>query len=235
MRVAVISDAHGNFSALSAVVADLDGQAVDAVLVGGDMAQGGREPHRVVDLLIERGWPGVLGNSDEFLVQLSEGRETDEKPPPRTIEAAKRAIDLLGPERLAYLKSLPLLHVHGNMALVHATPWSIHDVVLPEAPEDDARRMLREAGAGVVAYGHIHTAYHRRVDGKLLLSAGAVAFSNDAEPRPTYSIVNLDGDGLVEVRRVGYDVEAEIAAFGLDDSSPHVRTMRNGGPFPVRA
>lgn len=47
------------------------------------------------------------------------------------------------------------------LALVHATPWSIVEVVRPDAPEGIARRMLSEGQADVLAYGHIHCAYQR--------------------------------------------------------------------------
>jgi predicted phosphodiesterase len=119
-----------------------------------------------------------------------------------------------------------------NLALVHATPWSIVEMVLPGAPEDMARRMLGEAEADVVAYGHIHSAYHRKMDGGLIISVGGVAWSNDRDPRPAYSVFTIGREVSVQVRRVSYDAGAELAAIdrsGLPLSAAIRRLMRSGG------
>jgi predicted phosphodiesterase len=239
VRIAIVSDIHGNFAALQAVAADLDRQSTDEVLVGGDLAQGGRQPVEVLDFLQARGWPAVLGNADQFLLRFFEG------PPPLDdpfAASGQWAAARLQPAHVAYLRGLPELirrrAASGiRLALVHATPWSITDVVLPDAPEEVAQRMLTAAHADVLAYGHIHTAYQRRVGGGLLLSVGGVGGSNDEDPRPAYSIVSLSPPVTVEVRRVSYDVEAEIAAlkreaFPMGAQKP--ASLRTGGPWPIR-
>jgi hypothetical protein len=103
------------------------------------------------------------------------------------------------------------------MALVHATPWSITEMILPDAPEDVARKMLREARAGVVAYGHVHTAYHRHVNEGMLVSVGGVSWSNDRDPRPAYSILTTGREVSVEARRVSYDADAELVAVDRNE------------------
>jgi predicted phosphodiesterase len=239
VRIAIVSDIHGNFAALQAVAADLDRQSVDEVLVGGDLAQGGRQPVEVLEFLQARGWPAVLGNADQFLLRFFEG------PPPLDdpfAASGQWAAARLQPEHVAYLRGLPELirrRVPSGIrfALVHATLWSLTDVVLPDAPEEVAHRMLSAAHADVLAYGHIHTAYQRHVGGGLLLSVGAVGGSNDQDPRPAYSIVTLDATVAVEVRRVSYDVEAEIAALerdGFPMRPQKPESLRTGGPWPVR-
>ncbi|MGH2349816.1 MAG: metallophosphoesterase family protein [bacterium] len=239
MRIAIVSDVHGNFAALQAVAADLDRQSVDEVLVGGDLAQGGRQPAEVLEFLSARGWPAVLGNADQFLLRFFDG------PPPLAdpfAASGQWAAARLRPNHVAYLQGLPELIRRRapsgiRFALVHATPWSITDVVLPDAPEEVAQRMLAAAHADVLAYGHIHTAYQRRVGEGLLLSAGAVGGSNDQDPRPAYLIVNLTPPVTVEVRRVTYDVDAEIAALereGYPLERHRAESMRTGGPWPVR-
>ncbi len=67
MRIAILSDIHGNLTALEAVVADLDLTKPDLVLQGGDLAFSGCQPAEVIDLISQRGWDGVLGNTDEML------------------------------------------------------------------------------------------------------------------------------------------------------------------------
>ncbi len=77
--------------------------------------------------------------------------------------ARRWALDRLGRHHLDYQNGFPRytgarLPQRRNLALVHATPWSIVEVVLPGVPDDVARRMLWEGETDVVAYGHIHSA-----------------------------------------------------------------------------
>ena len=67
MRIAVVSDIHGNLTAFEAVLADLRQTAPDLVFHGGDLADGGARPSEVVDRVRELGWRGLMGNADEML------------------------------------------------------------------------------------------------------------------------------------------------------------------------
>src|SRR5580658_10141774 len=67
MRIAVVSDIHGNGTAFEAVLADLRHTSPDLILHGGDLPHGGASPVEIVDRIRDLGWPGVLGNTDEML------------------------------------------------------------------------------------------------------------------------------------------------------------------------
>ena len=67
MRIAILSDIHGNLTALDAVLADLRDQKPDQVYHGGDLAAGGCKPAEVIDCIAQEGWEGVVGNTDEML------------------------------------------------------------------------------------------------------------------------------------------------------------------------
>ncbi len=67
MRIAVVSDIHGNRTAFDAVLADLRETAPDLVFHGGDLADSGASPVEVVDRIRDLGWPTVVGNTDEML------------------------------------------------------------------------------------------------------------------------------------------------------------------------
>src|SRR5579862_3717022 len=69
VRVAIVSDIHGNRTALEAVVRDLATTSPDLVLHGGDLADGGSSPAEVVARIRSLGWQGVLGNTDEMLAR----------------------------------------------------------------------------------------------------------------------------------------------------------------------
>src|SRR6266478_3239047 len=67
MRIAIVSDIHGNRTAFEAVLADLRHTSPDLILHGGDLADGGASPVEIVDQIRELGWQGVVGNTDEML------------------------------------------------------------------------------------------------------------------------------------------------------------------------
>lgn len=69
MRIAIVSDIHGNRTALEAVLADLRQTAPDLIFHGGDLADGGASPVEVLDQIRDLGWQGVVGNTDEMLFQ----------------------------------------------------------------------------------------------------------------------------------------------------------------------
>ncbi len=248
-RIAILSDPHGDLVALQKVLSDLESlETVNEVLVGGDLAQGGAQPAEVVDLIRARGWPAVRGNGDDLLVQLADGATPEEAlrpgeaahptPPESLIPHALWSVDRLGSERIDYLRNLPLSIVRGpfdfgSVVLVHATPWSTEDVVLPDADEAVAQRMMGGAGARLLVYGHIHTQYVRRVGDATLMSVGAINGSNDADARPAYAIVDIADTVTVQPRRVDWPLDERLDAYAA--AGVERRFSRDApGPFPVR-
>ena len=239
-RVAIISDFHGNLLALEAVVADLSTVRPDAVVVGGDIAQGAPAPDRVVDLVGRHGWPAIIGNADAFLLDIHDGIGSSSAPS-ALLNSARWAAEHLTPAHLDFLRDLPAalrIEAPGGppLTLVHATPWSIDDIVLRDAPDEVAARMLEMAGTPVVGYGHIHSPYQRRVRDGLLFSVGAVSGSNDRDPRPAYTVVTLAAGVTLEVRRVPFDATAAVKAVrasGAPVTENLLRAMTTGGPWDV--
>jgi hypothetical protein len=151
MRVAVVSDIHGNLTAFEAVLADIRQCSPDLILHGGDLAAGGSSPIEIVDRIRSLGWQGVMGNADEMLVQpdsLEEFASRSSAPPAlweaiRQIELATRS--RLGEERLAWLCELPSVktqrhHARGNVVLVRYAD----DTVAGFEYETDAKRFLAD-------------------------------------------------------------------------------------------
>ena len=139
MRIAIVSDIHGNRTAFEAVLADLRQTSPDLVLHGGDLADGGASPAEIVDSIRGLGWQGVLGNADEVVFRpesLEEfGRQSSA---PSSLWAAVREMaaathEALGEERIAWLRALPLVQIRSPMALVHASPESPWRAPGPEA------------------------------------------------------------------------------------------------------
>ena len=143
MRVAVVSDIHGNLTAFEAVLADLRLVSPDLIVHGGDLAHGGARPAEIVDRVRDLGWQGVIGNTDEMLAMPESLEEfASQMPHLQALFAAIREMaavtrEDLGEERLAWLGGLPRSQIRGPMALVHASPESLWRAPAPEVGDEE--------------------------------------------------------------------------------------------------
>ena len=213
MRIAIVSDIHGNRTAFEAVLADLRQTSPDLILHGGDLADGGSSPVEIVDRVRDLGWQGVVGNTDEMLFRpesLTEFASQLPKLQPMFAaigEMAAATREMLGEERLAWLRGLPRMQVHAPMALVHASPESPWRAPAPEASDAELEAVYAPLGQPVAVYGHIHRSYVRSLSGMTVANTGSVSMSYDGDRRAAYLL--LDGS-TPTIRRVEYDVDREL-------------------------
>ena len=216
MRIAIVSDIHGNLTALEAVVADLRLVAPDMVLHGGDLAHGGASPAEVVDRVKELGWEGVRGNTDEVLWFPESLQNVAANAPGmanlfRVIEEMRVwTCEKIGEARIVWLKGMPMVQRCGELALVHASPNDTWRSPGGDATEGELRDAFGELHARLVAYGHIHQPYVREVAEWTVANTGSVSLSYDGDTRASYAVV--DGS-RVEIRRVAYDLDMEVEAM----------------------
>jgi putative phosphoesterase len=237
MRVAIVSDVHGNLTAFDAVLADIRRRAPDLVLHGGDLALMGAQPAEVVDRVRELGWPGVVGNTDEVLWRPQEQRRQEERAPKlgttlRLIfqEYAPATRELLGVERVAWLRGIPAHQRVADLVLVHAAPDDLWRAPLPEAEDDELAAVYEPLDARTAVYGHIHRPYTRTLTGLTVVNSGSVGMPWDGDPRASYVLME---DGRANLVRVEYDVEREAALLrdsGYPDA-PRLVEMRRRGVF----
>jgi putative phosphoesterase len=225
MRLAVVSDIHGNLPALEAVLADLEKTHPDAVVLGGDLALGGPHPIEVVDRLRELGWPSVRGNTDEA---LDESRLPENARSGFLAQAAARTREMVGPERAAWLIGLPLEWRGDGTVVMHATPGDCWSIVLHDAPDEKLQEVYGALGVPTSVYGHIHHAYVRRLDGLTVANTGSVSLSLDGDTRACYAIFE---DGDIRHRRIEYDIESVAADYekiGYPNAAEYARWLRTG-------
>jgi len=211
--IAVLGDIHGNLWALEAVLAEIDRLRPEHVVVSGDLALGGPRPADCVATIRRRGYPAIRGNTDEWL--------TGE--PNRVHDVISWTSAQLGKENRRYLAGLPFLwrlaHNSEDLVVVHATPWSVSDLVAPDAPIELARRVLDEADAAAVVYGHIHIAYVRVLGNDLLVNAGSVGMPFDGDSRASYVTLEANASGWrATLRRVSYPVDEAAKAARASDN-----------------
>lgn len=231
MRIAIVSDIHGNLPALEAVLADLDEVRPNLVVQGGDLALGGPHPVEVVDRIRELGWSGVLGNTDAV---LAGGPAIPEQAGGFVAQAAARSQDMLGPERVAWLTGQPMEWRGEGIALVHAIPGDCWANVQHDASDERLRETYGPLGMPIAVYGHIHHAYVRHLDGLTVVNSGSISLSLDGDVRATYAVID---DGHIEHRRVSYDLErvvADLIAMDYPNAATYASWLRTG-VWPTRS
>ena len=227
MRIAIVSDVHGNRRALEAVIADLEQAAPDLVVHGGDLAAGGAHSAEIIDRVRSLGWPGVRGNVDEMLwnpeslvdfaaslPQLAPILSMVQETIPPTLAS-------IGEDRLRWLEKLPMVYSHENFTLVHASPNDLWRAPAASATDAELQSTYASLRAPIVIYGHIHCPYIRRIEGMTIANAGSAGQSYDGDTRASYLLI--DGESIA-IRRVAYDVESEAQDL-LRSGLPHADWM----------
>jgi predicted phosphodiesterase len=223
MRIAIVSDIHGNRTAFDAVLADLLQTSPDLILHGGDLAHGGASPAYIVDRIHDLGWEGVMGNTDEMLPMpesLTEfARQTPKLQPLCAAIEQMAAVtrESLGPARLAWLGSLPRIQILDPVALIHASPESTWRAPMPDANDAELYAVYGPLDQPIVVYAHIHHPYVRKVAGMIVANTGSVGLPYDGDRRASYLLLN---DSEPSIRRVEYDVDEEIRALS-ESNLPH--------------
>ena len=238
MNIAIVSDIHGNLTALEAVLAGIRHVSPDLVLHGGDLSDSGSSPTEIVDLICDLGWPGVMGNTDEMLVNpsaLDEFISQSSAPPAlwtaiRQIAAATRSA--LGEERLAWMRGLPRTKIFDGLALVHAIPDSCWRAPAANATDEELETIYASLAQPVVVFGHTHLPAVRRLPGtpNLLINSGSIGLPYDGNPRASYLVLR---DGIPEIRRVEYDLSRELKALatcGLPGAEWTAQMLRTSRP-----
>lgn len=223
MRTAIVSDIHGNLTAFEAVMADLRETSPDLILHGGDLGDNGSSPCEVVDRIRDLGWQGVLGNTDEMLfdpeslTSFASGLPHLKSLFDAIGEMAADARDLMGENRLAWLRSLPRTQIHEHFALVHASPQSAWRAPMDSAADSDLESAYGPLARPVVVYGHIHRPYVRRMSGVVVANSGSVGLPHDGDRRASYLLLD---NGEPSIRRVEYDFDREVKAL-RSSGRPH--------------
>lgn len=243
MKIALFSDIHANLPALQAVLADIDSRKPDAIYCLGDLVGYNIWPNEVCTTIRDRGIPTIAGNYDFGIGRSSNdcgcAYKTDEDKTNGAVSISYTN-EITNDEERRYLRSLPehirveykLNEDDMQLLLVHGSPRKINEYLFEDREEKSMLRIMRDAHADIMCFGHTHKPYHRILedteDGNLryrhAINIGSVGKPKDGDTRACYVILeikehtgNTNKDGLkVEFVRVEYDVEK--AAKAVEDS-----------------
>lgn len=233
MRIAVISDIHGNATALREVIRDIDDSAVDHTYCLGDNIGYGPEPEDVIRILLERNIPSVTGNHElalkdpDFLVWFN----------PAARQSLEKTIAGLSDRSRDYLARLPDYISAFNCRFVHGFPPDSATNYLFEMAPSDMVRILSDMTERICFIGHTHEAallVHKKgriermpvkservftLDPNLsyIVNAGSVGQPRDGSCPAKYALYDNESE-IIEIRHVAYDVSdtvKKIHAAGL--------------------
>ena len=236
MRVAIISDMHGNDLAFEAVGADIHGQEIDQVVCLGDAVQGGPQPAAVVQRLRRLHCPVVMGNADAWLIS---GEETADEgiPPERLRKMGEIRLwslsQLTEADRIFISDFQPTVTVRleNDLSLLcfHGSPTSFDDVILPAALEEEFQKFLGAYADQILTGGHTHAQQIRRSGKYFFFNPGSVGFAYShnqpddqffADPWADYAILSVANSQIsLEFRRIPFDPN-EMVRIYLESGRP---------------
>jgi predicted phosphodiesterase len=221
MRLALISDQHANYVAFRAALDDVERLGVKELVCLGDVAQGGTQPAQTLDLLAALDCQTVLGNADAFLLEIPAA--SPEPVTERQLEVRDWTLTQLEPSHLEQIRSFaPVVRREledVSLLLFHGSPASYDDVLLPGLGSEALQPFLGH-DAALLAGGHSHLQWTRKIGDALYVNPGSVGISYDRHEDPPvlrplaeWALVTVSGGAVaVEFRQVPYSVEDVQAA-----------------------
>jgi predicted phosphodiesterase len=217
MRIAVLADVHGNLPALRAVLAELDREPVDAIVVAGDVVAGALV-REALELLATRPEPvhWISGNAEREAVAAWDGAATADDEPGRAAAWSAKALDRRWRDELA---SWPIALALDGVRFCHGSPRRDDELLTRATPDAVLRDVLGGVAEPLVVGGHTHQQIVRTLDyGPAYANAGSVGMPYEGRPGAFWLVV---ADGVPELRETTYDLDAaaaELRASGFPDA-----------------
>jgi predicted phosphodiesterase len=255
MRLAVLSDIHGNLTAFETALADLRAAGgADILWLLGDFAASGARPRECIQRAMglaeewgEKNVSFVRGNTDRYLVTMQRPRgwhAENAETFTRFIENARKWSAILewGLEQLTYVEYEWLTKLRGELDLAvpgygwvvgyHGTPGDDEGLLTPTTPLNEADDALLDREGRLGIGGHIHAQMDRPLTSWRIVNVGSVGMSFDKPGYAQYGIFTFeDGAVGINLRAVPYDVEAaaaDLASSGFPHADYAIRRLREG-------
>jgi len=215
MKLAVISDIHGNSAALTAIYNALDKAPVDGIIYLGDYLTGFPEPQKVLDLMAERAkaTPSyyIRGNWDHMMVNRPDDYKTqwDQN---IWMGVALYALEKISKEQFDFLSELKIADTFvpegcPAIACCHGSPDDVGESLAPDT--DRARELLANLEGNILLCGHTHNQYRYDCEGKTLLNPGSAGLPGLGATKARFAVIEPTEDGWNhEFFALDYDLEA---------------------------
>ena len=256
MKIALFSDIHANLPALEAFFADVEKHQPDAMYCLGDLVGYNIWPNEVIDEIRRRRIPTIAGNYDFGVGRCSDdcgcAYKTDEEKAMGKMSIAYTN-EIVKDKQRAYLRSLPahirlefqLNNNSLNILLVHGSPRRVNEYLFEDRDEKSLLRIMEQADADVMCFGHTHQPYHRILPAVITedthyrhaINIGSVGKPKDRNPLGGYVQLHINEQSSVkdknsiQVEFIRFEYDIEKAAKAVEDSplpDAFADMLRNG-------
>lgn len=242
LRLALVSDIHGNVAALEAALAAIEAASPDRIVVLGDLVLNGPRPVESVDRVMALEAEGALviaGNTDIAVADADYAAAFPwlDEVPAGHVAAAEWARDMLRDDQLEYLRRLPAerrLEVEEELVLAcHGSPGSQTSGLPADLDPAITVQRVTRTDARVICCGHTHVADVRELGRKLILNPGSCGYAFDGSPDACWALLSMEpgADPRAQLFRPAYDAQAaaeEVAGRGLPGDVYRAATIRTG-------
>lgn len=211
MRIAVLSDIHGNLPALQGIASELERLDLVAIVAAGDYV-GGPKSNEVISLLRSFDSIMILGNVDIDLLRFAKGEAPEAWSTIKQYGLIRWTLQHIHSENLAYLSNLPetlTVDLEGtpSIRVVHGSPRDPYESIFPDRDQEVLETAVLQTVEDVLICGHIHVPWKANVQGKLVMNPGAVSAPLNGDVSAQYALLHLsDGKWSVEHRSIRYDL-----------------------------
>lgn len=256
MKIALFSDIHANLPALEACLKSIEEQKPDAVYCLGDLVGYNIWPNEVIHEIRKRGIPTIAGNYDQGIGLSSDDCGCAYKTEPEK-EMGKISISftnsVVKPDERAYLRTLPahikiefqLNQDKLNLLLVHGSPRKINEYLFEDRDEKSLLRIMEQADADIMCFGHTHKPYHRILPAgqtevshyRHAVNIGSVGKPKDGNPKGGYVALTIQDNSSItrkdsiQVEFIRFDYDIERAARAVENSllpNEYAEMLRRG-------
>ncbi|MCS7056946.1 MAG: metallophosphoesterase [Thermoflexales bacterium] len=238
MKLAILSDIHGNYPALLNVIAHVEAWQPDIVAVAGDTVNRGPRSADCLNLMLtkvrELGWLTIIGNHEEYVIAQAKPDCPTRGPQAEIQRASRWTYERLN-RNVSALEAMPFARDlrgpdGGDVRIAHGSMLGTRDGVYPQTTDDELALKLGRPLPKVFCVGHTHQPLTRALDGVLIVNAGSVGLPFDGDWRSSYAQVTYcKGEWRAHIVRLEYDrqqAERDFYETGfLDEGGPLARVM----------
>lgn len=256
MKIALFSDIHANLPALEAFFEDVEKRHPDSIYCLGDLVGYNIWPNEVVNEIRKRKIPAIAGNYDFGISRMSNdcgcAYKTDHEKDNGNVSISFTN-SIMKEEERAYLRTLPA-HIKVefqlnedklNLLLVHGSPRKINEYLFEDREEKSLLRIMEQADADIMCFGHTHKPYHRTLNSGIdeknhyrhAINIGSVGKPKDGNPQGGYVMLTINNNssilekGSIQVEFIRFDYDIEKAAMAVEESilpNEYAENLRRG-------
>jgi predicted phosphodiesterase len=209
MRIAVISDIHGNLHALEAILEDVKSQGVDEIVIAGDTVNIHPQSRQCFELVMALGCPVLQGNHEEYVYSVGSNPILEQL----RFQGVRWTNQQFSTTQLETMRNLPRVLFRPDLLITHSTVRSLSESIRANTSTDDLRAMFADTSEQFIVRGHNHKWFEKHWDNRQLWSLESAGLPLGGRLEAQYAILMKQKNWTLEPQFVKYKYEATLADF----------------------